>query len=355
MESCPLVSVNMPVYNGERFVGEAITSILAQRFSDFELVIVDDGSTDKTAEIIRGFHDLRVKLVQNNKNLGLAKARNAAVKASKGKYIAILDGDDIAYPERLRKQVDFLEENPSYCLVCSCIDEIDSSGNVIGKKPYQIKDREIQSALFFTNFIAQSSVMLRKEMLPSADPYDIAFPPAEDYHLWVRMAAKHPMHIISEPLVKYRLHEGNVSSRQRERMNLAVKNILRYQLLQLGFPNVSEEEMELQLALAYGSWPNGRAFVEKANRYFTAVERANKKSKYFSPNAFKKSRDRLMRAPLNAFFVRETYDTGLFGDLFGKSVQAAKYLPPVVVLRLLLKSLLYYRPKNGLVNTYRFK
>ncbi len=112
----PLVSVVMPTYNAGKYVEEAISSILGQTFSDFEFIIVDDGSTDRTPEILRTYTDPRIQLLFNEKNEGNYPARNRGCRLARGKYIAVMDGDDVAMPERLEKQVKFMEENPDFFL-----------------------------------------------------------------------------------------------------------------------------------------------------------------------------------------------------------------------------------------------
>ena len=123
----PLVSVNMPVYNGAAYIKEAIESIVQQTYPHWELIVVNDASTDDTVQIVNAFKDERIKLVHNKKQLGLAHVRNVAIAASTGKYIAILDSDDIACKERLALQVAFLEAHLEYCLVCSWVNAIDIS------------------------------------------------------------------------------------------------------------------------------------------------------------------------------------------------------------------------------------
>lgn len=112
----------MPVFNGGKFIRESIESVLSQTFTDFELIIVDDGSTDNTIDIIRSFEDKRIRLLLNESNRGIGYTRNKALENSKGKYVAVLDSDDIAYPTRLEKQVHFLENNSDYAAIGSGAD-----------------------------------------------------------------------------------------------------------------------------------------------------------------------------------------------------------------------------------------
>jgi len=129
----PLVSVNMVVFNGERFIGEAIQSILDQTYTHFELVIMDDGSTDNTNIIVNSFSDPRIQFITSEKNNGIVHARNTALDISKGDYIAILDADDISLPARLEVEVSFLESNPEFGLVGGRAELIDENGEGLNK------------------------------------------------------------------------------------------------------------------------------------------------------------------------------------------------------------------------------
>lgn len=128
MNNTPLVSVNMPCYNCSKYIKQSIDSILNQTYTNFELIIIDDGSTDNSVEVIKEFSDKRIKLFENITNQGIVYSRNRAVENSKGKYIAILDSDDIAYPTRIEKQLNFMESNPDFAMTGTWFDIIDENG-----------------------------------------------------------------------------------------------------------------------------------------------------------------------------------------------------------------------------------
>ena len=129
----PKVTVFIPVFNREHYIGDAIESILAQTFSDFEILLVDDGSTDSSTEKIRSFSDPRIRLVCNEKNLGIPKTRNKGVELARGQYMAMLDSDDLAYPHRLKKQVAFLDNHPEYAQIGSWCRMMDAQGRILNK------------------------------------------------------------------------------------------------------------------------------------------------------------------------------------------------------------------------------
>ena len=164
MQNFPLVSINMPVFNGAKYIKESIQSVLNQTFSNFELIVVDDGSTDESAEIVRSFSDKRIRFIENETNKGIAFTRNFAAENSLGKYIAIFDCDDIMLPEKLQKQVDFLEQNPDFAMVGSSIEMIDKDSNFIKKHIYKLPPKLLKTQLFFDNYFAQSSMLIRQEV-----------------------------------------------------------------------------------------------------------------------------------------------------------------------------------------------
>ena len=212
MNATPLVSVNMPVYNGAAFIGEAIRSILQQTYRNFELIVVNDGSTDATGQIINRINDPRIRHIDRAENKGLAFSRNEALLHSTGKYVAILDSDDIALPNRLSEQVAFLEVHPDYAMVGSWVQPINADGTRAGQVwQYAIAHAQIAAGLLLHNQFAQPSVMLRRKMVPE-EGYHHAFPPAEDYELWTRIARKAKVANLPEPLTLYRLHGGNIST-----------------------------------------------------------------------------------------------------------------------------------------------
>lgn len=342
----PLVSVNMPVFNGRRFVGEAIESVLTQSFSDFEFIIVDDGSTDGTVEVIRDFKDPRIKLVQNNANLGLARTRNKAIKASRGKYIAILDSDDRAYPQRLQKQVSFLETHSDHCLVCSWVDYIDQEGAAIGGEYLRYKDNEMESALFFHDCIAQSTVMLRKSLLPSLEPYNTGVLITEDYLLWIELAKEHKMHILQEPLAQYRKHTTNTSTGIKELVDKMLREIIRQQWREIGLQEISSHEEDLQLCLAFDMIRSDIGFVAGVSKLCRKIIRANRKSERYSAIHFEAVVKNMANKVLQPYFDQEKYGWKEIRGLFGRGVSGAYFLPKKKVVSIAAKAVINYRSEN---------
>lgn len=206
-----LLSVILPVFNSETFVKEAIRSVLEQTFSDFELIVIDDGSTDKSGEIVLGFDDPRIVYLRNENNRGLVFSLNWGLKSAKGDYIARMDADDICHPERFQKQILSLKQNPSIGL-CACKAAlIDSNGQRIDKVFFSKINAPIPWEILWHNPIVHPSVMFRKKILNGErEWYRLEEYPAEDYGFWCRLVAHNKMLILDEKLLYYRISPSGI-------------------------------------------------------------------------------------------------------------------------------------------------
>ena len=207
----------MSVYNGEKYLREAIDSILNQTYKDFEFIIVNDASTDKTELIIKEFmqKDQRIKLINNEINCERSVSRNKAIQVSKGEYIAMTDGDDISFPKRLETQVRYLEENKDIALVGTSWYYIDDQGREIS-----IQESLSGNKKQIVHFMCKPSVMVRKSCLQEVGGFREVFVPAEDYDLCLRIIDNYEIGIIKEPLYKYRVHANSSTSCQKNEMDL---------------------------------------------------------------------------------------------------------------------------------------
>jgi glycosyltransferase involved in cell wall biosynthesis len=203
----PEIAVLMPVYNASKYIHDAIDSILAQSFRDFSLLIVDDGSTDDTPEIVTRFKDRRIRYIPIPRNEGIVKALNKGIEETDSKYIARMDADDVAMPERLSIQKSILDNDSSIGVVGSALSVIGTEKKVF----YPNTDSLIKICMLEENSIAHPSVVYRTELVKKR-PYSNEFPYAEDYNLWVELSFITRYRNISQPLVNYRTHSGQVSS-----------------------------------------------------------------------------------------------------------------------------------------------
>lgn len=280
----PKVSVVMPVYNGEKYVGEAIKSILNQTFTDFEFLIIDDGSTDHSVEIIKSYKDNRIRLLQNPTNYGIVYSRNKGISEAKGVYVAMFDCDDISCSSRLQEQVNFLDINSDFGMVGAGISIIDSKNNLTGNE-YICKapSEKIPSLLLFSNCFAQSSVMVRKNLL-KLECYRESYRLAEDYDLWVRLSYITKMCNLPKVLILYRVHGNNTSCKNGQLMDLYACNIIRYQLNKLG---ITPSESQISIHKLQGisnSISNNKMLIGEILSWLLRLDAAN--SQYNIYNSF---------------------------------------------------------------------
>jgi O-antigen biosynthesis protein len=211
--SDPKISVIMAAFNKSRYIKEAIESILSQTLRDFELIVVDDVSTDDTVAIVQSINDPRIVLLRNSENLGPAPTRNKAVAAARGEYLAIMDADDAALPERFRKEADFLDAHPDYGLVGSAFfiqDHLPGSARRLQK--VLTEDRDIREGLKKQNWFGHSTVMIRRSVFNELGGYDPAFRYSHDYELMIRVAEKYKVANLAEPLCIWRSSPNNITN-----------------------------------------------------------------------------------------------------------------------------------------------
>lgn len=211
----PLVSVVMSVYNGEKYLREAIDSILNQNFTDFEFIIINDGSADDTLKIIKSYKDPRIALI-SRKNKGLVASLNEGIEKSKGKYIARQDADDISVVGRFEKQALMLEASNGKTIIGSSIDIIDTGGEMQGTHYAITGASAIEEEMGLRGPFAHGSVMAHREIFLK-NPYRQSAWPAEDFDLWSRLLGKYNILNISEALYRYRQNTEGISSRNEKK------------------------------------------------------------------------------------------------------------------------------------------
>lgn len=233
----PRVSVIMAAHNAGRFVAEAVESILRQTMPDWELIVVDDASTDDTPEVLRRFNDARITILRNEQNSGPAVSRNRALEAARGEYIAILDADDVALPQRLERQVQFLEEHRDVSAAGSWAEKIDETGRVLDLWQTPTHPAQIEFMMTHTCPLLHPSAMARVEALRSIGGYDPAYSCAQDYDIWVRLALEgHRFACLPEVLIRYRSSAGQISTARRaEQARYAARAAERYVKAKLGW------------------------------------------------------------------------------------------------------------------------
>lgn len=274
----PKVSVIMPAYNAEKYIAEAIDSILAQTFHDFEFIILNDCSKDRTEEIILSYKDDRIVYLKNEQNLGVAATLNKGLAAAKGEYIARMDADDISLPERFACQVVFLDETPKVAVLGTAVETFDEYGNTF-RNPYRPDAAQIKIDLLFASVLAHPSVMMRRDVILDLGGYDRDFEGLEDYELWCRVAAKHEIAVYPEVLLRYRIHSAQVTQQPSPKKEAAQKRIRAWHLRQLGLP---EEGIAAQGF--YGYYARRAKTLEQVlaeNTFYEAVIEVNESAKLY--------------------------------------------------------------------------
>ncbi|MGO4294271.1 glycosyltransferase family 2 protein [Chitinophaga sp. RAB17] len=278
----PLVTVFMAAFNGEAYIEKAIQSVLHQSFTDFELLIINDGSTDRTLDIVRKFTDPRIRLVHNDGNKGLTFTRNRGIEEAKGQYIAILDCDDIAMPDRLKAQTSFLGSNPEVAICGGQAITIDESGIQIGHLNVMAGDKNMSPELVFHNIFINSSLMIKRSAMLEAGGYR-DYSPAEDYDLSYRISLRHPVANLNEVLVAYRFHGNNISKVQEEKIVRAELRIIENIHTNLGIP---KDENLIRIHHDYFSYRFSSRSSKEFLQVFEAFKQGNTKSGNYSAHVF---------------------------------------------------------------------
>src|SRR5262249_51344336 len=233
----PAVSVVMSVFNGEKYLRQAVDSILNQTFRDFEFIIIDDGSTDHSKEILEKYatKDSRVHLI-SRENRGESKSRNEAVALAQGELIAMMDADDICQPERLETQITFLNAHPSCGCVGSSVIYINGRGQKLFVRHMPENHAEICQAhlMGYGGMIVHPSAILKRSALDFAAGYDETFSAASDYDLWCRIAVKYELANLQIPLLLYRYHSAGITQAKAHIQRDLVNRVLRRELERAG-------------------------------------------------------------------------------------------------------------------------
>ncbi|MFP4486355.1 MAG: glycosyltransferase family 2 protein [Campylobacterales bacterium] len=243
----PKVSVVMSVHNGAEYLKESIDSVLSQSFDDFEFIIIDDGSSDSSAEIVNNYNDDRIIFIKNSSNIGLAKSLNKGIKLSHGTYIARIDADDVMLKDRLQIQLDYMEQNQDIGVCGSGYTMIYRKNKTI----YQPESHdEIFAKMFFNCPMAHPTVMIRKSVLEESNIfYNENIMVAQDYDLWSRLIVITKFANIKQPLIHYREHQKSVSQTKTD-LQLRISSNIRKRMLSLLANKLQHKNLILHEAVA---------------------------------------------------------------------------------------------------------
>ncbi len=274
----PKVTVALPTYNHEKFIAECLHSVLNQTFQDFEIIITDDGSTDKTVDVVKTYSDPRIRLFCFDKNQGACIAFNNSISNAEGDYVALLHSDDLFMPEKLEKQVSFLERNPEVGAVFSHARIIDEKGNDFNDQQhiyyhvFRQKNRSrfewLNFFFYHSNVLCHPSVMVRREYYEKMGLYDVRFAQMADFDFWIRLCMNHEIHIIQEELTQFRVLSNELNS-SGDRPDINARLMFEHACIMRNYLNIRTED------LFYKVFPEGRryehCFDERLIPFFIAM------------------------------------------------------------------------------------
>ncbi|MEO6696359.1 MAG: glycosyltransferase [Ignavibacteria bacterium] len=293
----PRISVITTVYNSESYIIQSVESILDQTFKDFEYIIVDDGSTDKTSALLQKLvsRDSRIILIANHTNLGRVNSLNTALGRSRGEFIALQDADDISLPDRFEKQCLFLANNPDHVLVGSNIIVMDEFENFISKPKRPTDDMGAKFSLLFRCTFANPSIMYRKNVIvENKIRYEENFIHAEDFRIITIISRFGKVHNLSSPLVKYRKHPSNNSVVNFDVLNSGSIVIVRENLAQLGV-YVEADQVHRIRNLISSRGINKKFLYEDIKVIFRVIKKFHKKNNLVKNNEIQKTLKRMLK------------------------------------------------------------
>lgn len=225
----PKVSIVIPTYNRADFLPKAIQSVLNQTYRNWEIIIIDDGSTDNTEGIVKSYKEARIRYILHKSNLGLSAARNTGIKNSRGEYIAFLDSDDEWFPEKISCQMNIFQKEDSKCgVVCTGGYRI-KDNQIISIKSVPINIDSFNEKFLFKNITWTSSVLVKKECFKKAGLFDENLESCEDWDMWIRIAKYYKFIFLEMPLTKYVIHSGQLSENLLKKINARKRILFKYQ------------------------------------------------------------------------------------------------------------------------------
>jgi len=326
--SNPKISVLMSVYNDEEYLREAIESILNQTYDNFEFLIINDASTDSSRDIILSYKDTRIRLIGNDKNIGLSKSLNKGIKLAKCEYIARMDADDISLPERLEKQFNFMELNPNVGVCGTWYKFLDGSDTIY--KPPQ-KSEKIKLLLFLRNVIGHPTAMIRKKcLIENKIRYDGSMEKSQDYNLWVRLREYTEFYNLPDVCLLYRNHSDQISTALKNEQDYYADKERLYQLNRLGI-NPTKSEWDIHKMICNETYHN--IDFDLLENWIEKMVLSNKKCLYFKDKEF------------SEFFCQKYWKICKSGDMkgiiaFRKSrLNKLCHYPPKIIIKSIIYSL----------------
>ncbi len=286
----PRVSFLLPVHNHAGTVGATVESVLGQTYGDLELVVIDDASTDGSADVLRGFKDARVRVHRNSENLELTRSLNVGLEMVRGEFVARIDADDLCLPERAARQVAFLDARPDVAVLGSFVETMDEAGKALGVVKYPTEPEDIAPAFLFRNPIAHPAVMFRRRGGEVGEMrYDAKFRRGQDFELWVRcVLAGLKLANVPEVLTRYRVHGTQVSQRDAGGVR-ETGALVRTRLIAALKVDVSPKQLQMHERLAWDELEEDHAWLRSASLWLELLYVRNMLTYVFNEDALGKT------------------------------------------------------------------
>ncbi|MFC4872879.1 glycosyltransferase family 2 protein [Negadavirga shengliensis] len=336
----PILSVVMPVYNGEKYLKEAIDCVLIQTFEDFELIIIDDGSRDNSAAIIGEYKDVRIRYLKNDRNRGIAYTRNRGLQEARGEYLAWMDCDDLISPDRFELQLDFLEKHPRFGICGTWLTRFDETKSEVAKSP---TDPElIKATLLFKPAVWNATAMYRLSWVRAAGlSFDTRLTVAEDYDFYYEASKHFPMANLPLSLYQYRDSESSImrSFEHEEEKSLAIHKIIYEKALRDMGVNATGQQLQLHRRIGSTYLFETLQDFESAFQWLKYLQKKNDGPGVYDPVVFS-------RALGNMFFFisKKASQVGVRAFFFYmKKRKDFHTVSNYMVLKLLIRCLIKYR------------
>jgi len=284
----PTVTILMPVYNAEKYIKEAIESIINQTFTDFEFLIIDDGSSDNSLNIINNYKDNRIRLYKNEQNIKLISTLNKGIELAKGKYIARMDADDISLPQRIEKQVEFMEKHPEIGALGTAFISFDDNNKYFYKTIYPSDHFSICVGMLYKMQLCHSSVIIRsKTIIDNNLRFSLNFLHAEDYDFFYRLSRHAKLANLKQCLYKRRLHNEQVSNVYEDIQKNKSREIIKIQFNNIGV-NLSDAQIDIFTEINYCHYQKNFSFLKEAQTILESINEANNTTKIYDTKLFQK-------------------------------------------------------------------
>lgn len=288
MPAAPRVSVIMPVFNGAAYLAAAMNSVLAQTLQDWELIVIDDGSSDASASIAQAFTDPRIRLLKNPHNLGLPLTRNRGLDEAYGNYVAFLDSDDIALPQRLQQQINFLDANPGIAAVGASAQPINALGQVTSPDSRCPGDAAYCKARLLLGSYFNTSTFTARAQVLRVNRFDPSIALAEDFDLYNRLCEHHCLVNLPQTLIQCRVHGGNITRMRRQALREAMEGINRRQLNALGI-QPTERELLIHRHIEWCDMTPSADLLAAVSAWLLRVLRHNQRYRVYDPVALQQA------------------------------------------------------------------